>query len=84
MTMPVPPNAVSLSVATAVMLIDGVWIDLAPGTLGAVLEPVFTDPQTGQQIAPGDTWFQFADQAGQAYAAPMRSVAAVKLGAPVT
>lgn len=76
-------DPVSLSVAASVMLIDGAWIDLAPGTLSAVIDPTFTDPVTGQPITPGDVWFQWADTLGQAYAAPMRSIAAVKLAAPV-
>jgi len=85
LTQPVPVNAVSLSAATAVMLIDGAWITLTQGTLSAVIEPTFTDPQTGQQIAPGDVWFQFEDDAAPpvVYACPMRSIAAVKLAAPV-
>lgn len=77
-----PP--VSLSVATAVQLADGTWYTLQPGSLGAVIDPSFTDPTTGQPIVPGDTWIQYVDQAGQAYAAPFRAVLAVKLGAPVS
>ena len=75
---------VSLSVATAVMLTDGAWITLTAGTLAAVIDPAFVDPTTGQLIAPGDTWFQWLDDGGQAYAAPLRSIAAVKLAAPVS
>lgn len=76
-------DPVSLSVATAVLLPDDQWHVLAAGSLGAVIDPSFTDPQTGQQVTPGDVWVQFVDDAGQAYACPIRSVAAVKLGAPV-
>jgi hypothetical protein len=77
---------VSLSAATAVMLIDGAWVTLTPGTLDAVIDPAFTDPQTGQMITPGDVWFQFADTSVPPviYACPMRSIAAVQLAAPVT
>lgn len=71
---------VSLSDATAVLLSDG-WHDLTSGSLGAVIDPAFLDPGTGQLITPGDVWFQFADSAGQVYAAPMRSILAVKLAA---
>lgn len=74
---------VSLSVATAVLLPDGLWHDLTAGSLGAVIDPSFTDPQTGQQVTPGDVWVQFVDTAGQAYACPIRSVGGVKLGGPV-
>ena len=79
-------DPVSLSVATGIMLIDGAWITLTQGTLSAVIDPMFTDPQTGQVITPGDVWFQFQDNAAPpaAYACPMRSIAAVKLAAPVT
>ena len=77
-------DPVSLSVATAVILVGGAEIPLAPDTLSAVIDPMFTDPQTGQAITPGDVWFQFVDGTGQAYAAPMRSIAAVKLAAPVS
>lgn len=76
-------DSVSLSVATAVMLTDGVWITLQPGTLSAVIDPSFTDPNTGQQIVPGEAWMQFIDGTGQAYAAPMRCVCGVKLAGPV-
>jgi hypothetical protein len=76
-------DPVSLSVATAVLLSDG-WHVLAPGSLGAVIDPAFTDPQTGALITPGDVWVQFTDSAAQTYACPMRAVLAVKLGAPVT
>lgn len=76
-------DPVSLSVATDVMLIDGAWINLTAGTLSAVIDPMFTDPQTQQPITPGDVWFQFVDNLGVAYACPMRSIAAVKLAAPV-
>lgn len=91
MTVPPPgqPAAISLSAATGIMLPDLVWHPLT-GSLGAVITPAFTDPlHTGPDggpavIAPGDTWVQFVDAAtGQAYAAPLRSVVAVKLGAPV-
>jgi hypothetical protein len=82
MTQPVPPGAVSLSAATAIQLADGTWYTLAPGTLGAVISPSFTDPQTGQLISPGDTWFTWVDDVGQSYACPMRSIAAIKLAAP--
>jgi hypothetical protein len=75
---------VSLSVATAIQLADGTWYALAPGSLGAVIDPSFTDPATGNLITPGDQWVQFTDAGGQAYAAPFRAVLAVKLGAPVT
>ncbi len=83
MTTPVPANAVPLSAATGIMLIDGTWVNLTQGSLMAELSPVFIDPQTGQLIAPGDTWFQFTDDQGQVYAAPLRSISAVKLAAPV-
>lgn len=78
------PEPVSLSVATAIQLTDGTWYTLAPNSLGAVIDPSFTDPTTGALITPGDQWVQFEDDAGQAYAAPFRAVLAVKLGAPVT
>ena len=64
------------------MLADG-WHDLAAGSLGAVIHPAFIDPPTGQPITPGDVWIQFTDTAAQTFARPMRSVAAVKLSAPV-
>lgn len=86
MTQPMPPNAVSLSAATDVLLVgSATFITLTPGTLSAVITPTFTDPQTGQQIAPGDIWFQWQDNAVPpvTYACPMRSIAAVKLAAPV-
>ena len=86
MTQPVPPNAISLSGASAVML-TGIfqWITLTPGSLRAVITPTFTDAQTGDQIAPGDVWFQFQDNSPTpvTYACPMRSLAAVKLATPV-
>ena len=75
---------VSLSLATAIQLIDGTWYTLSPDSLGAVIDPSFTDPTTGNQITPGDQWVQFVDGTGQTYAAPFRAVLAVKLGAPVT
>ena len=77
---------VSLSAATAIQLVGGTWYTLTPNTLGAVINPAFTDPTSGQLITPGDVWVQWQDNAvpPQAYAAPMRSVAAVKLGAPVS
>jgi hypothetical protein len=85
MTTPVPPNAVSLSDATGILLAGRpTWITLAPGTLTAVLEPTFTDSLTGAQIAPGELWFQFTDTAGQAYAAPRWGIAAIQLAAPIT
>lgn len=77
-------DPVSLSIATAIQLDDGTWYTLAPSSLGAVIDPAFTDPTTGQLITPGDQWVQFVDDTGQAYAAPFRAVLAVKLGAPVT
>src|SRR5439155_4698239 len=43
-----------------------------------------TDPTTGDLIVPGDTWVQFTDGGGQAYAAPLRSVVAVKLLAAIS
>jgi hypothetical protein len=73
---------ISLSVATAVLLPDG-WHVLQPGSLGAVIDPSFTDPTTGLLITPGDVWVQFIDDQGQAHACPMRSVGAVRLGGPV-
>lgn len=77
MTSPIP-----LSAATAILLADG-WHDLASGTLGAVIDPSFTDPVTGEVITPGDTWLQMTGTDGVTYACPMRAVAAVKLAAPV-
>lgn len=74
----------SLSQATDVLLIDGTWINLTVGTLGVVIDPLFNDPVNGDVVTPGDAWMQFVDALGQAYACPMRSVAAVKLTAPVT
>jgi hypothetical protein len=74
---------ISLSIATAVQLADGTWYTLTANTLGAVIDPAFTDPTTGNLIVPGDQWVQFVDSLGQAYAAPFRAVLAVKLGAPV-
>jgi hypothetical protein len=76
-------DPISLSIATAIQLADGTWYTLAPGSFGVVIDPAFTDPTTGQLIVPGDAWTQFVSDAGQAYAAPFRSVLAVKLGAPV-
>jgi hypothetical protein len=87
MTQPVPVNAVSLSAATAVLLTgSAAWITLTPGTLSAVIEPTFLDSQTGQQIAPGDVWFQWQDTSVPpvTYACPLRSIGAVQLAAPVT
>ena len=91
--MTTPPDqtaAINLSEATAIMLADGVWHDLA-GSLGMVMAPAFadplsTDPVTGgpRIISPGDTWVQFVDvTTGQAYAAPLRSVMAVRIAGPV-
>ena len=77
-------DPISLSIATAIQLEDGTWYTLAPGTLGAVIDPAFADPTTGDLITPGDPFIQFVDNTGQAYAAPFRSMLAVKLGAPVT
>lgn len=73
-------DPVPLSAATSVLLSDG-WHDLTAGSLGCVIDPSFIDPSTGQPVTPGDVWFQFADTTGQAYAAPMRSILAVKLAA---
>jgi hypothetical protein len=85
MTMPIPPNAVPLSDATAILLLDGQWYDMGNGTvLSAVIEPCFIDPQSGQLIAPGEPWCQWVDSGGTAYAAPMRSIAAVRLLGPVS
>ncbi len=84
MTQPVPPNAVSLSDASAVLLADGGWIVLMPGSLlTAAIQPVFIDAQTGQQVAPGETWFQFQSTASVVYACPARSIAGVQLSAAV-
>ncbi len=76
-------DPISLSNATAVQLINGTWYTLTPETFGAVIDPAFVDPTTGDLIVPGDTWIQFIDVSAQVYAAPLRSVLAVKLGAPV-
>jgi hypothetical protein len=79
-------DPVSLSVATAVLLTGtSTWITLTPSTLSAVIDPSFIDPVTGQSITPGDVWFQWLDNSVPpvVYAAPMRSIAAVQLGAPV-
>jgi hypothetical protein len=76
------PQPVSLSVATAVLLTDG-WHTLTASSLGAVIDPSFLDPVTGQLITPGDTWMQFVDATGQAFACPMRAVLGIQLGAPV-
>jgi hypothetical protein len=79
-------DPVSLSIATAVLLTGtSTWITLTPGTLSAVIDPSFTDPVTGQAITPGDTWLQWLDNQvpPTVYACPMRSIAAVQLGAPV-
>jgi hypothetical protein len=79
-------DPVSLSVATAVLLTGtSTWITLTPGTLSAVINPSFVDPVTGQYITPNDVWVQWLDNAVPpvAYAAPMRSIAAVQLAAPV-
>ena len=76
-------DPISLSVATAVQLNDGTWYQLTAETFGAVIDPAFIDPVTGDLIVPGDTWVQFVDVSAQVYAAPLRSVLAVKLGAPV-
>ena len=75
---------ISLADATAIQLIDGTWYTLTAATFGVVIDPAFMDPTTGQLIVPGDQWCQFVDNAAQAYAAPFRSVLAVKLAAPVT
>jgi hypothetical protein len=79
MTQPIPPNAVSLSGASALLLADGEWIILTPGSLTAVVQPIFLDPQTGQQVAPGETWFQFQSTAAVTYACPARGIFAVQL-----
>lgn len=75
---------VPLSVATAVMLTDGQWISLTPNSLTAVIDPSFVDAQTGLLITPGEAWMQFVDDLGHVYAAPMRAIFGVKLGAAVT
>ena len=77
-------DPISLSIATAVQLIDGTWYTLTAGTFGAIIDPAFTDPTTGALIVPGDTWIQMTDNTGQAYAAPLRSVVAVKLLAAIS
>jgi hypothetical protein len=83
MTTPIPPNAVSLSAASAVLLGDGEWIVLRPGSLTAVISPTFLDPQTQQQVAPGETWFQFQSTANVTYACPARGILGVQLPVPV-
>ena len=82
MTTPSRAGAVSLSDATAALLTDG-WHPLTARTLGAVIDPAFADPATGQLVTPGDTWFQFTDTGGQVYAAPMHGILGVKLAAAV-
>ena len=83
MTTPTPPNTVSLSEATAVLMCDGEWIVLNPGTLTAVVQPVFMDPQSGELVAPGETWFQFQSTANITYACPARGIGGVQLATPV-
>ena len=84
MTTPVPPNAVSLSDATAVLMSDGQWVVLQPGTpLTVEISPMFTDPTTGELIAPGEAWFQFQSTASVTYACPAHGIMAVQLSAPV-
>ena len=77
-------SPISLADATAIQTNDGTWYTLAANSFGVVIDPAFMDPTTGQLIVPGDQWTQWVDNTGQAYAAPFRSVLAVKLGAPVT
>lgn len=84
MTQPVPTNVVSLSDATAVLLADGEWVTLMPGSpLTTAIQPTFIDSQTGQQVAPGENWFQFQSTASVVYACPASKVMGVQLAAPV-
>jgi hypothetical protein len=77
--------AISLAAATAVLLPDSTWHSIQPGTsLGAILDPQFTDPVTDETLTSGEPWVQFTDTAGQVYALPMRNVGATQLTAPVT
>jgi hypothetical protein len=81
---PTPETAISLADAKAVMLLDGTWVQIEPGSLFPVINPSFTDPNTRQQVAPGDFWFQFQGTADPTvvYAFPIRSIAAVQFMLP--
>jgi hypothetical protein len=83
-TVPTPETAISLADAQAVMLIDGAWVPIVPGSLFPVVNPSFTDPNTGQQVSPGDFWFQCQGTADPSvvYAFPIRSIAAVQFMLP--
>jgi hypothetical protein len=66
-----PPQPLNTNQATAIMTPSGAWLDIVPGSLLLVKDPVFINGITGDPEPMGGLWCQATDTAGNSFGFPV-------------